>query len=75
VAQTPNFPLTFVFERLDVAEAAEIALEEGGQLNQIYYVARSHTKRTFVDRPLAVRLRVDGAVWCGDISRDPCAVA
>jgi hypothetical protein len=70
-----NFALTFVFERLDCADATQIILEEGGQLDQTYYVARSPSKRTFVDRPLAVRLRADGAVWGGSIARDPCAVS
>ena len=70
-----NFALTFVYERLDVLDATQITLEEGGQLNQTYYVARSPSKRTFVDRPLAVRLRADGAVWRGNIARDPCAVS
>ena len=70
-----SIALTFVFERLEVAAAEEISLEEGGAGNQIYYVARSRSKRTFVDRALAVRLRFDGAVWCGELSRDPCAVA
>ena len=70
-----NFELTFVFERLDCADASQITLEEGGQLNQTYYVARSPSKRTFVDRPLAVRLRADGATWRGTIDRDPCAVS
>ena len=70
-----NIALTFVFERLDCVDATEIILEEGGQLNQTYYVARSPKKRTFVDRPLAVRLRADGAVWRGNIARDPCAVS
>ena len=70
-----NIALTFVFERLDCVDATEIILEEGGQLNQTYYVARSPKKRTFVDRPLAVRLRAGGAVWRGNIARDPCAVS
>lgn len=70
-----NIALTFVFERLDCVDATEITIEEGGQLNQTYYVARSPKKRTFVDRPLAVRLRADGAVWRGNIARDPCAVS
>ena len=70
-----NFALTFVFERLDCVDATEIILEEGGQLNQTYYVARSPKKRTYVDRPLAVRLRADGAAWRGNIARDPCAVS
>lgn len=70
-----NIELTFVFERLDCIDATEIILEEGGQLNQTYYVARSPKKRTFVDRPLAVRLRAGGAVWRGNIARDPCAVS
>lgn len=70
-----NLSLTPVFERLDVDDARDIAIEEGGELNQLYYVARSHSRRTFIDRPLAVQLRADGAVWRGDVSRDPCAVA
>lgn len=70
-----NIALTLVFERLDVVDATEIAIEEGGHLNQTYYVARSLSKRTYVDRPLAVRLRADGAVWRGDIARDPCPVS
>jgi hypothetical protein len=70
-----NFALTFVFERLDCADASQIIIEEGGQLDQTYYVARSPSKRTFVDRPLAMRLRADGAEWRGSIARDPCAVS
>ena len=70
-----HFALTFVFERLDCADATQIILEEGGQLGQTYYVARSPSKRTLVDRPLAERLRADGATWRGSISRDPCAVS
>ncbi len=70
-----SIALTFVFECLDVADAREIALEEGGELNQLYYVARSPSRRTFVDRPLAIRLRFDGAEWRGDVTRDPVAVA
>ncbi len=70
-----NFALTFVFETLDVLDASQITLEEGGQLNQTCYVARSPSKRQLVDRPLAIRLRADGAVWRGNIARDPCAVS
>ena len=70
-----SIALTPVFERLEVDAAVEIALDEGGSATQIFYIARSRSKRTFVDRALAIRLRFDGAVWCGDIMRDPCAVA
>jgi hypothetical protein len=70
-----NIPLDYVYERLEVEDAREISLEQGGVANRLFYVARSRSKRTFVDRPLAIRLRTDGAVWCGDVSRDPCAVA
>lgn len=70
-----NIPLTLVFERLDVLDATEIAIEEGNQLNKSYFVARSRSKRTYIDRRLAVRLRADGAVWRGDIRRDPCPVS
>jgi hypothetical protein len=67
-----NIALTDVFERLGVADADEIFLDEDPSGN---YVARSRSKRAFVDRALAVRLRFDGAIWCGRLSRDPCAVA
>lgn len=67
--------LSSVFERLDVVEAREISLEESPTMDRPVYIARSRSRRTLVDRPLAIRLRTDGAIWRGDITRDPCAVA
>ncbi len=66
-----------VFERLGVERSNEIWLEEidATVLGGGSYLARSGSRRTYVDRHLAARLRAEGAAWCGDVARDPCAVA
>lgn len=68
-------PLSYLFDRLEVTEANEIRLDVAEPRGTRFFIARSASKLTYVDRQLAIRLRADGAVWCGDVSRDPCAVA
>jgi hypothetical protein len=72
-----SIQLIYVFERLEVTSASEIWLEEIDATMAMSgcYVARSESKLTYVDRPLAISLRADGASWRGRLSRDPCAVA
>jgi hypothetical protein len=72
--------LSIVYEQLGVTRAQDIALAEHARaiVNGATYVARSRTccmTVAYIDKPLAIRLRVSGAAWCGDLARDPCASA
>jgi hypothetical protein len=66
-----------VYARLEVTNACEIDLHEAPRLvlGRRLYVARARERRTYVERRIATYLRAGGAVWCGDVRRDPCAVA
>ncbi|MBX3161100.1 MAG: hypothetical protein KF773_34385 [Deltaproteobacteria bacterium] len=39
------------------------------------YVVHAPAAKMTVERSIAAQLRVDGAVWAGDVRRDPIAVA
>lgn len=66
-----------ILARLAASSAKQVKLEEIRRLlpNVRLYLASCGEKWTYVDRPLARRLRAYGAVWSGDLLRDPCAVA
>jgi hypothetical protein len=66
-----------VLTELGAKEPRDVRLETFiGQINAgLTYRAFSGTRSIYIDRPLAVRLRENGAVWCGELLRDPCAVA
>jgi hypothetical protein len=66
-----------VLVRLSALSPEEIKLEEIARYEPLhpFYRARCGERWTYVDRPLAVRLRENGAEWVGDLLRDPCAVA
>ena len=69
--------LQVVFEQLRVSAAREIYIDEVriSTAGTTRYVAMSPSGEAHIDRMLAIRLRSDGAIWCGEIARDPCAVA
>ena len=73
---TPTI-LDTVYERLRVSCADEIEIEptDWKVRGRDIYNARSRDAVVHVDRPLAVRLRVSGARWRGDVALDPCGVA
>lgn len=66
-ARGPYQSLSIVYERLGVTRAEEIFLVE--HLSEITgcatYIARSQMMMTYVDKALAIRLRISGATWCG----------
>lgn len=76
-ASNPYSALNIVYERLGVTRAEEIFLAEhlGAIIGCATYIARSQVMSAYVDRALAIRLRISGATWCGEIARDPCATA
>ena len=77
MTSNPEEHLDDVYERLGVSGACEITLAPTEQTVQHrrVYTARSRRALVHVDRPLAVRLRVYGARWAGDVALDPCGVA
>lgn len=67
--------LKVILARLDATHVRDIQLDAYDRRDRLIYRARHGDRTAFVDRPLAIRLRESGAVWCGDVLEDPCAVA
>ncbi len=69
--------LHVILLRLGASSADQIELRETARREpplRLYRAMRG-AKWAYVDRALAVRLRGHGAVWLGELLRDPCAVA
>lgn len=69
--------LHVILLRLGASSADQVELRETARREpplRLYRAMRGD-RWTYVDRALAVRLREIGAVWSGELLRDPCAVA
>ena len=69
--------LHLILLRLGASSADQIELQETVRHEPTLrlYRAMRGEKWAYVDRALAVRLRENGAVWSGELLRDPCEVA
>ena len=69
--------LNLVLVRLDAFAASDVQLREVANYepHRPWYRAQCGLRWTYVDRVVARTLRENGAMWTGDILKDPCAVA